>query len=196
MIRMTGFRYALAAVAIAGLVAATAIPLAKVGQEPGGPEDAAASRPAVPGFQAFHYRSDLAPQGLREVFIVDTVDAGVVIRTADVELRKDGAPKAVEWQDADENGIVSPGDLFSFVEEPFDSQHILSAHVGDAQLMTCRYAGGAGMGFTPTEWRQMGQPEQVGCLPEMDINNDLAGHVHGVDDAGHHDDMDSEPYNG
>jgi hypothetical protein len=142
----------------------------------------------------FHYRSDLAPLGMREVFIVDAVDAGVVVLMSDVQLRTDGEARPVDWDDVDDDGIVSVGDMLSFVEEPFDTQHILSAHVGDAQLSTCRYAGGAAMGFTPAEWRAMGQPEQVACLPELDINNDLAGQMQGVDDAGHADDMDSEPY--
>jgi hypothetical protein len=193
---MNTVRYTLGAVALAGLVAATAIPLTQMGQESDATGDTTASRPAVPGFHVFHHRSDLAPQGMREVFIVDAVDAGVAVRLNDVEMRKDGAVKPVDWQDADLDGLVSAGDVFSFVEEPFDTQHILSAHVGGSKIMSCRYAGGAGMGFTPAEWREMGQPEQVTCLPELDINNDPAGHVHGVDDDGHHDDMDSEPYNG
>lgn len=166
-------RTALTVLALAGLAGVAAV------TTPPAPE------PPVPGFSVFHYRSDLAEgrPGLREVFLVEALDPGFQARSADVELREDGVARPVDW--VDDDGWVSVDDRFSFVDEPFDKQRMLTAHVQGAQVMECRFAGGAGMGFTPDEWRAMGQPEIVACLPELDVDGHPLDHAHGVDDEPH-----------
>jgi hypothetical protein len=185
---MVSLRHAAAVALLLGTVAAAA----SLPETPAPAVDPSAPAGPVPGFRAFHYRSDLAApeRGFREVFLVESVDPGFAVRTADVEVREDGKVRSVSWEDAD--GWLGAGDRLSFVEEPTDQLHVLTAHVAGAQVMECRFGGGAGMGFTPDEWRAMGQPEQVRCLPPLDVDNVETGSAHG--DGHHHDGTATEPH--
>lgn len=119
-----------------------------------------------PSFHVYHYASDLAGTAFREVFLVHDVSLDPAVPTTALELRRNGEPFTVLWDDAD--GVLSVEDRFSFVQEAFDEKQVLTAHYGGKQVMECRYGGGAGLPIHPDEWRQMGMPERVRCLELSD----------------------------
>ena len=117
-------------------------------------------------FQVYHYASEVEGNAFREVFLVHAVSPLLRVAAADVELRVNGEPRAVDWEDGD--GRLSVADRFSFVQEAFDEKQVLTGHVGGRQVMECRFGGGAGLPISPDEWRDLGMPEQVRCLQLTD----------------------------
>lgn len=151
--------------AVAAALSAAFLLAAAVGGAPrpaaGGAGAAASAAAAGPGFQVYHFGSDVEGVAFREVFLVHEV-RGLEVAASAVELRINGEPLAAGWEDAD--GRLSAGDRLSFVQEAFDAKQVLTGHVAGRQVMECLFGGGAGLSITPDEWRAMGLPEQVRCL--------------------------------
>lgn len=142
------------------LVAATVAGAAAVGSSPSVP-----AAPA-PGFSVYHYGSIAEGNAFREVFLVTEVTPGPALPVAELEIRRDGTPLAVDWT---ANGThVRLDDTFSFVQEAFDQKQVLTAHWRGQKVMECRYGGGAGISMTPAQWAEAGAADEAKCLELTD----------------------------
>jgi hypothetical protein len=150
--------------AVVSALAAAFLVAAAVGGEPRPSGGGAAAAPAA-GFEVYHFASDVEGYAFREVFLVHEV-RGLDVAVGEVDLRVNGEPLGVAWEDLD--GRLSVGDRFSFVQEAFDAKQVLTGHVGGRQAMECLFGGGAGISITPDEWREMGLGDQVRCLQLTD----------------------------
>jgi hypothetical protein len=121
--------------------------------------------------EVYHFSSEVTGTEFQEVFIVTATRPAAGIAMADVQWLRDGEPLTVTWDQND--GRISVGDRFWFVQEAFDQKQTLTARLAGRQILECRYGGGAGLPVLPSEWIAMGQPEQIRCLQQGD---DFAAH--------------------
>jgi hypothetical protein len=151
------------------LVAATVAGAAAVGSSPAPP-----AAPPAPGFKVFHHGSIATGNDFREVFLVTEVSPAAALAVAELEIRRDGVPLAVDWV---ANGThLRVEDSFSFVQEAFDQKQVLTAHWRGLQVMECRYGGAAGDRIHPDWYRENGMAEKVRCLQLTDDQMLQDGH--------------------
>lgn len=154
------------ALAAAGVVLAVSALLLAGRLVPPEAEGTTADAAAAAGFQVYHYASEVEGSAFREVFLVHDVSLDFKASTSDLEIRINGAPLGVAWEDPD--GLLSLDDRFAFVQEAFDEKQVLTAHYAGRQVMECLFGGGAGISIHPDQWRQMGLPQEVRCLQLTD----------------------------
>lgn len=149
---------------LALLVIAAATTAALAALPPGGQTEE-----PVPGFALYHLDSRRGGIDFIEVFLVESVTPAWAVGEQDVEIRMDGEPFNVTWQQPD--GALQRNDTFTFEMEAFDIQHILTAHWGGHQVMACRFGGGAGNhNIHPDDMRALDNGHLVRCLDEIDDN--------------------------
>lgn len=150
------------------LVAATVAGAAAVGSSPNVPAA------PVPGFSVYHYGDVPEGNAFREFFLVTEVSPAAGLPVAELEIRRDGTPLAVEW--AANGTYLRVDDSFSFVQEAFDEKQVLTAHWRGLQVMECRFGGGAGISIHPDWYRENGREEEIRCLRLTDDQLDPSGH--------------------